>query len=219
MNGLIEQWIDWLPSLVDGLGVSVQLAVVSLLIGLPLGLAEALLVASPNRIVRWITLAVVEFGRGTPTLVLLYLIYYGLPSQGLVLPAFGSAVVALSFMTGAYTSEIIRASLQAVPRGLVEAAAALGINRWGTFRFILFPEGIRIAIPALMGFAIQLFQTTSLVFLITLPELLSRAYSIGSTTFQYTSVLALAGVLYLLVTLPSGWLAALLEKRMGRHLA
>lgn len=215
---LITQWISWLPQLSEGLAVSLQLTGVSLLFGLPLALVAALLVASKNRIVRWIALIIVEFGRGVPTLVLLYLVYYGLPKTGLVLTSYTAAIIGLTFMTAAYTSEIIRASIQAVPRGLTEAAAALGINRRGAFRFIVFPEGVRIAIPALMGFAIQLFQTTSLAFLITLPELLSRAYSIGSNTFQYTSVLALAGLLYLVVTLPAGWLAGGLEKRLGRHL-
>lgn len=215
---MIEQWISWLPALIQGLGVSLQLAGISLVFGVPLGLLAALLVSSSSRITRWVALAIVEFGRGTPTLVLLYLVYYGLPKGGIVLTSHAAAILALSFMTAAYTSEIIRASLLAVPRGLIEAAAALGINRRGQFRFILLPEGTRIAIPALMGFAIQLFQTTSLAFLITLPELMSRAYSIGSTTFQYGSVLALAGILYLIVTLPSGWLAALLERRLSRHL-
>jgi polar amino acid transport system permease protein len=108
--------------------------------------------------------------------------------------------------------------LQAVPQGEVEASAALAMSHRDTLRFIVIPQGVRIAIPALMGFAILMFQATALCFTIALPELLSRSYSIGSNTFRYLDVLLLAGILYLMITLPAGWLTSWTERRMARHL-
>ena len=191
----------------------------SLALGIPLGLALALLVSARHKAVRTTAIIVVEIGRGTPALVTLAIVYYGLPATGLTLSSFLAAVVALAITTGAYTSEIIRAGLQAVPFGEVEAAGALAMSRRDTLRYIIIPQGIRIAIPALMGFSILIFQGTSLAFTIALPELLSRAYSIGSSTFRYFDVLLLAGLLYLLITVPASWLVSWTEKRMSRHLS
>jgi len=107
-----------------------------------------------------------------------------------------------------------------VPRaGETEACQTLGVSRLDTLRFVVVPQGLRIALPALMGFAILIFQATSLCFTIAVPELLSQAYSIGSSTFKYFSVLALAGLLYAIITIPASWFVERTEKRMSKHLA
>ncbi len=215
---LLGGWVTWLPSLLDGLWLSLEVVVVSLIIGIPMGLGLALLTSAQRKWVRVVAIIVVEVGRGTPALVMLQIVYFGLPSAGLTVGSFVAAVVALALTTGAYTSEILRAGLQAVPHGEVEASAALAMSNRDTLRFIVIPQGVRIAIPALMGFAILMFQATALCFTIALPELLSRSYSIGSNTFRYLDVLLLAGILYLLITLPAGWLTSWTERRMARHL-
>jgi polar amino acid transport system permease protein len=161
---------------------------------------------------------IVEIGRGMPALVMLQMVYFGLPETGIVFDAYGAAVVALSLTTGAYTSEIIRAGLRAVPEGEIEAADALGITRADALRYVVIPQGLRIAVPALLGFAILILQVSSLAYTIGLPELLSQAYSIGASTFQYLPVLVLAGVMYLLITVPGGWLVDAFERRLSRHL-
>ncbi len=217
-DSLLQAWLEWLPRLLDGLLLSVQVAAASLLLGIPLGLALALLVSAGHKAVRTTAIILVEIGRGTPALVTLAIVYYGLPSTGMTLSSFTAAVLALALTTGAYTSEILRAGLQAVPHGEIEAAGALAMSHRDTLRFIVIPQGVRIAVPALMGFSILIFQGTSLAFTIALPELLSRAYSIGSSTFRYLDVLVLAGLLYLLVAVPAGWLVSWTEKRMSRHL-
>jgi polar amino acid transport system permease protein len=217
-DSLLQAWQEWLPRLLDGLWLSIQVAAGSLILGIPLGLALALLVSAKHKAVRIAAIIFVEIGRGTPALVTLAIVYYGLPSAGLTVSSFLSAVLALGLTTGAYTSEILRAGLQAVPFGEVEAAGALAMSHRDTLRFIIIPQGVRIAIPALMGFAILIFQGTSLAFTIALPELLSRAYSIGSNTFRYLDVLLLAGLLYLIVAVPAGWLVSWTENRMSRHL-
>jgi polar amino acid transport system permease protein len=212
------EFVEWIPRLAGGLWVSLQVTFLSLLIGIPVGLLLALLASVRSRIVAGIVVVIVEIGRGMPALVMLQMVYFGLPETGIVFDAYGAAVVALSLTTGAYTSEIIRAGLRAVPEGEIEAADALGITRADALRYVVIPQGLRIAVPALLGFAILILQVSSLAYTIGLPELLSQAYSIGASTFQYLPVLVLAGVMYLLITVPGGWLVDAFERRLSRHL-
>jgi polar amino acid transport system permease protein len=214
----LADWFIWLPTLVGGLSLSIQITLVSLVIGLPLGLLLAVMVSSRKSAIKGVSVVLVEVGRGAPALVVLQLFHFGLPSAGLTLPSFLSACLALGLTTAAYTSEILRAGLQAVPAGETEACQTLGVSTLDTLRFVVIPQGLRIALPALMGFAILVFQATSLCFTIAVPELLSQAYSIGSSTFNYLSVLALAGLMYAVITIPASWLVGRTEKKMSRHL-
>ena len=216
---LLNEWLEWSPRLLQGLWVSVQVTGLALLVGIPLGLGLAVLAGARNPIVRWIVLLYVEIGRGMPAIVMLQMVYFGLTDVGIVLDSYVATVVALALTTSAYTSEIIRAGLRAVPEGEIEAASALGLKQWDVLRYILAPQGLRIALPTLLGFSILILQVSSLAFTLGLPELLSQAYSIGAATFKYLSVLTLAGVMYLIITVPGGWLVENLEKRMSRHLA
>ncbi|MDR6558788.1 polar amino acid transport system permease protein [Arthrobacter pascens] len=215
---ILNDWPAYLPGLLAGLGISVQVALLSLLVGLPGGLLLAIGASSKKKLVRVLIIGIVEVGRGTPALVVLQIFYFGLPASGLTLSSMWASVVALAATTAAYTSEILRGGLQAVPQGEVEAAGALGMSRRDTLRFIVIPQGFRVAIPSLIGFAILIFQATSLAYTVALPELLSQAYSIGSTTFNYLSVLVLAGLMYAAITIPASWLTSRAEKRLARHL-
>ncbi|UPA27903.1 amino acid ABC transporter permease [Shinella oryzae] len=207
----------WLPDLLGGLSISLQVTAFSLLIGIPFGLLLALGVLARSRWLKVISLFLVEIGRGAPALVLLQFIYFGLPATGLTLGSFSAAIIALAWNTGAYTSEIIRASLQSVAHGQREAAEALGLNRFDELRYVLLPQGLRVALPALLGFSILIFQGTSLCFTIALPELVSRAYEIGSTTFRYFPALLAAGVLYAAISIPAALLVSHVEKRAGLY--
>ncbi len=219
MSGLINFWREWLPSLLEGLLISVEVTGVGLLFGVPLGLLLALGVQSRSALPRWLSLAVVEIGRGAPVLILLQFAYFGLPSAGLSLSSFTAASFAFAWCTGAYTSEIIRAGLEAVPHGQKEAASAIGLTHLDELRFVVLPQGLRVALPALLGFAILMLQASSLCFAIALPELVSQAYSIGSTTFSYMPILTLAGLLYAAICIPATLLVAGLERGLGRHAA
>ncbi|AWB89045.1 amino acid ABC transporter permease [Homoserinimonas hongtaonis] len=216
---LLSDWLEWSPRLLSGLWVSVQVTALSLLVGIPLGLGLALLSSVKSRVVRILTMIFIEVGRGMPAIVMLQMVYFGLPEFNIVLDSFTATVVALSLTTSAYTSEIIRAGLRAVPDGEIEAADALGIKRLDVMRFIVVPQGFRIALPTLMGFAILILQVSSLAFTLGLPELLSQAYSVGASTFHYLEVLTLAGLMYLVITVPGGWLVENFEKRLSRHLS
>lgn len=212
-----EEISAWLPDLLGGLSISLQVTALSLLLGIPFGLLLALGVLARNKVIRGASLCLVEIGRGAPALVLLQFIYFGLPSTGLTLGSYSAAVIALAWNTGAYTSEIIRASLQSVAHGQREAAEALGLNRFDELRYVLLPQGLRVALPALLGFSILIFQGTSLCFTIALPELVSRAYEIGSTTFRYFPALLSAGVLYACISIPAAMLVNHVEKRAGLY--
>ncbi|MFD1505706.1 amino acid ABC transporter permease [Georgenia yuyongxinii] len=206
-----EQLLD----LLGGLGVTLQLAAVSIGAGLVVALGLALLTSSPRRWLSWPGIVVVEIGRGAPVIVLLQLVYFGLPSAGITLDAMPAAWVAIGFSVAAYGSEIIRAALQSVAAGQDEAARALGLGRVDTLRFVLIPQGLRVAVPPLIGLAVQMFQATSLAFALSVPELLSQAYNLGSVTFRYVEFLAVAGVIYAVVALPLMRLAGRLERSTG----
>ncbi|HEX6501301.1 MAG TPA: amino acid ABC transporter permease [Micromonosporaceae bacterium] len=214
--GFLTDWAHQLPILLDGLRTSLALTVVSLLVGLPLSLAFALAVLSRRTAVRLPALAVVEFGRGVPALVMLQLVYFGLPQVKLSLESFAAAAVGLGYVSGAYMSEIVRAGLRAVPAGQFEAARASGLNLIDEYRYVVLPQALRIALPPLLGFAIVLFQATSLAFAVAVPELLSKAYAVGSATFGYLEVLSLAGIVYAAVVVPSAIGVRALERRLSR---
>jgi len=214
---LLTNWGEELPDLLAGLQVAVVVTFWSLLFGIPLGLILAVMVSAKSRVAYITALILVEVGRGTPALVLVQFVYYGLPSTGLTLGSVLSSVAALAWNTGAYTSEIIRAGLGSVPAGQREAAVAIGLSPLDALRYVIVPQGLRVSIPALMGFSILVFQSTSLCFTIALPELLSQAYGLGSQNFRYLEVLMLAGLLYAAICVPSGMLVKELERRIGHY--
>lgn len=219
MMAILTDWIDWTPQLIDGLFISLKLAGLALLWGLPLGLVLALLSSSKNKIIRYTAIILVEIGRGAPALVVLQMVYYGLPSGGIYASAFTSGAIALALTTSAYTCEILKAGLNAVPHREIEAGQALGLTKNDIMKYVVIPQGVLFAMPALMGFAILIFQATALAFTIAIPELLARAYRIGAATYLYMDVLMLAGIIYLAVTLPFGWFVSYTEKKLGGHLA
>jgi polar amino acid transport system permease protein len=218
MTEMLSDWGEWLPELVNGLGTSVLLTVLALAGGFPLGLVLAQCVMSPWKLLKAPAIALAEVGRGTPVLVILYFFYFGLPNAGITLESFTAATCGLIVTVAGYSSELFRAGLQAVPHGEIEAAQALGMGRVSILRRITVPQGLRIAIPPLLGLSIQVFQATALAFSIALPELMSSAYAIGALTFKYFSVLSLAACCYLAITIPASWLVHYLERRMSVHL-
>jgi polar amino acid transport system permease protein len=217
MSKILDLWIQWLPTLSEGLLTSIKVTVLCMLIGVPLGLLFALAVSASNRAIRTIAVVLVELGRGAPALILLQFFYFGLPSVHITLSSFLSSVLALAWCTGAYTSEIIRAGLQAVPHGQREASYAIGLSEVDTLRLIVVPQGLRVSIPPLLGFGVIMLQTTSLCFTVALPELVTKAQQIGNETFLYMPVLLLAAMLYVLICVPSTLLVSSLEHRLSRH--
>ncbi|WP_203579162.1 amino acid ABC transporter permease [Microbacterium hibisci] len=208
--------VEYLPRLLQGLVVSLQLTVLSVVFGYAIGLVFALGVSSVRPWLRWPALIVVEIGRGIPALVVLYIVYFGLPALGILFENFRAAVIGLTFSAGAYSSEMIRAGIQSVPRGQTEASSALGLPRSTSFTRIVLPQGLRSAIPALMGLAIMSFQATSLAYSISVNELMSQAYQISNITFEYLTVYAVTGLIDAAIAVPATWLSVGVERRLSR---
>ncbi|MFK0009448.1 ABC transporter permease subunit, partial [Paenarthrobacter sp. NPDC090520] len=160
----------------------------------------------------------VEVGRGLPALVLLYLLYFSLPDAGITLTSLTTAIIALTWNTGAYASEYFRAGIASVPLGQKEAALTTGLRGWTGFRLIILPQALRISTPPLAGLAVLVFQGSALAFVIAVPELMSKAFEIGSITFEYLSVYTLTAIIYGSLTLVFLGAVKLLENRLGRHL-
>lgn len=218
MSSIVTDFTNNWQRLLDGLLVSIELTVLTLIIGLFVGLVLALGQMSRNSTVRISTTILVEAGRGAPALVMLLIIYNGLPKIGLTFDVFFTAVVALSITTAAYTSEIMRGGFQAVPAGEVEAGEALGMKRLDVLRHVVVPQGIRVAIPALMGFAIIIFQATSLTYYVGGGELMKVVSVQAANTFHQFNFYVIAAVLYACITIPASFLTERFEKRLARHL-
>jgi len=210
-------WVGYFREVAGGLGNAAQLASISLALGYPLAIGLAILLDYRVRTIRWIAIVLVELGRGIPLLVLLYIFYQGLPQVGVIPTTLTSAVLAFTWSTAGYATEIIRASIHGVSKGQLEAANSLGLNSRDRFNFIVIPQALRISIPPLLGLAIVMFQLTSLAYVITFSEVMQAAYFLGTKTFNYLLVFSAAAAVYASVTLPVSLLLSRLEKRISRH--
>ena len=207
---------EWLPALLVAAGYTLRMAVLAYGLGLAAGLLVALGEMSRRR---WLSRACrvyVEFIRGTPTLTQLFLIYFGLPSVGIVLPSFAAAVVALGLHYAAYMAEIYRAGIAAVDQGQGEAASAIGMSRAEAMRHIILPQALRIIVPPLANNAVALLKDTSVASLIAAPELMMRADDITSEYYMPMQVYCIAGVMYFLMAFPLSLAARWLERAMAR---
>lgn len=214
---ILALWGEWLPGLLSGLLTSCEVTILCMAIGVPLGLLFAVGTGARSSGIRGLAVVLVELGRGAPALILLQFFYFGLPSVHITLSSFLSSVCALAWCAGAYTSEIIRAGLMSVPYGQREAAYAIGLKGVDTLRLIVLPQGLRVAVPPLLGFGLVMLQATSLCFTVALPELVTRANQIGTATFMYMPVLLLTALLYACICVPSTLLVSRLERRLARH--
>ena len=204
---------EWAPLLAQGAVVSVELAAASLLVGIAIGLAGALLLRSAFRPARPLTRVYVDVFRGTPALVQLFIIYFGLPSFGLLISPFWAGVLGLGLNAGAYLTEIFRAGITSVHRGQREAALAIGLKPTQAMRYVVLPQALRVALPPTMSFAIAVFQATALTLTIAVPEIMNRAYEIGNDTFEYMPVFILAAIFYAIVSIPVSRVVQHLEGR------
>ena len=181
-----------------GLALSLELAFVSILIGCVIGFALAVLHTGGGRVARAIVSIYVEFIRNVPLLLLIYLVFYGIPSAGgYAFDATESFVATLSLYSGAYLVEVFRAGLDAVPRGALDAGKAIGLTAFQRLLYVRFPIMLRIVLPSLSNAFISLFKDTSLASVIAVPELTYGANWIKTNTFRVVEVWSVVGPLYL----------------------
>jgi polar amino acid transport system permease protein len=201
--------------LLPGLWTTLQLTALSLLVGLPLALAVAVLLRSHRRLITWPAITLIEILRGMPALVLLYFVYYGFPSIGLVLDNTLSISIAFGLTFVAYTAPILSASIAMVPPEHIEAARALGLSRWVTTTRVVLPQAVQAAKPPLISWTVILFQGTALASVVGATDLFARATSLGAQQFTYTYWIVLAALLYALPSIPLLALAAAMQNRTG----
>jgi cystine transport system permease protein len=207
------------PMLLEALGVTIFLGVTAFAIGSTIGLAVALVRMSKLRLLKYVAVTYVSVFLGTPMLVQILLIYFGLPQIGIRIDPIPSGILALSLNVGAYQSENFRAGLLGVDHGQREAAASIGMKYWQAMRRIIFPQALRIAAPPIGTRFIALMKDTSLVSVITVTELTRVAERVGSATFQYLEMYLIVAVIYWLINLCLSLGQALLERRMARPYA
>lgn len=159
----------------------------------------------------------VEFIRSTPLLIQIFFLYFVFPSFGIVLDAFTAGVLALGLHYGAYCSEVYRAGFESVHRGQWEAATALNLDTWTTFRDIIVPQAIPPTVPALGNYLVALFKETPLLSAIAVLELMQTAKILGSENFRYTEPITLVGLFFLAMSLVSAMLIRLVEAALNRR--
>lgn len=209
---------DSLPTLLwAGLLFTIPLTILSFIFGLSLGLLTALVRLFAPVWVSAIARFYVWIFRGTPLLVQLFVIFYGLPSAGIYLDAFTAAVIGFSLNVGAYSSEVIRAVISSVPKGQWEAAYSIGMSWRQALTRTILPQATRTAVPPLSNTFISLVKDTSLAAAITVPELFQSAQRIVATTYEPLILYIEAALIYLVLSTILSNLQARLEKRFCRY--
>ena len=212
-----QLFVKILPSLAYGAYITVKLTSISIILGLVLGTILGMGRISKNSLFFSVSTSYVEFIRGTPLLVQIMIVYYGLPAIGLNLPAEPAGILALTLNSGAYIAEIIRAGIQSVPKGQMEAARSLGMTYLQSMRYVVFPQAFRNVLPALGNEFIALLKDSSLLSVIAIAELTRVGKQIYSTTFNAWTPLLGVALFYLMMTLPLSRLVNYVQRRIGGH--
>ena len=205
------------PLLYAGLVFTVPLTIASFALGLILAFATALVrLFGPQWAVK-IARFYVWLIRGSPLLVQLFVIFYGLPSVGIVLDPLTAAIIGFSLNVGAYNSEVIRGAVESIPNGQWEAAYSMGMTRSQALRRTILPQAARVALPALANSFIALVKDTSLAAVLTVPEIFQAAQRIASVTYEPLILYTEAALIYLVFSSVLSSAQVQLERRLGQH--
>ena len=212
------------PMLKGALLYSIPLALIFFAIGMGIALVVALIRIVPraalwHKIAYRLARVYVSAIRGTPMLVQLFIIFYGLPSIGIKLEPLPSAIIAFSLNIGAYASETVRASILSIPKGQWEAGATVGLSYLKTFRHIILPQALRVSVPPLSNTFISLVKDTSLASLILVTELFKQAQIITARNYEFMLVYTEAALIYWTICLLLSSLQGRLEQRLDRYIA
>ena len=218
MPEFLDLWIQSLPRLLRAaLEVTVPLSLISFAIALVIAVLVALVRLygpAPLKAVAW---AYVQVFRGTPLVVQLFIVYFGLPQIGIDLPSFVAACVAFSLNVGGYAAEIIRSSILSVPRGQFEAATTIGMDYRQTMRRIVLPQASRIAVPPLSNTLLSLIKDTSLASVVLVNELLREADKVAQNAGNYMALYLLAAAYYWVICFVISVGQGRLEKKLGKY--
>jgi cystine transport system permease protein len=198
---------------------NIPLTLASFVIGMVLAVGAALARLSTIRVLDWIARAYISVIRGTPLLVQLFIVFYGLPQIGIDLDPYPAAIVALSLNVGGYAAEVVRASILSVPRGQYEAATVIGMDYWQSMRRVVLPQAARIAVPPLSNTLLSLIKDTALASLVLVPELFREAQVTAAATTEYLPLYAMAALYFWVVCYLVSLAQGPLERRLGRYVA
>lgn len=215
MQEFFQHAREFLPILLEGALVTVQVTVLAFLLSSVLGLILALGKLSPIRAVSYAAATVINVIRGLPIIVQLFYIYFVLPDLGIHLTAFQAGVIGLGIAYSAYQAENFRAGIEAVDPGQREAALAMGMSRTMLMRRVVLPQAFRIALPPYGNTLVMMLKDSSLVSTITVAEMTRAGQLIASSTFQNMTVYTLVALLYLALSLPLVGILKRIEKRFA----
>ena len=215
--------MDWLellreaaPVMLRGAGYTVLFALAAMLGGLLIGFPVAVLRLLPYRWLSWPAGVYVSLMRGTPLLVQMFVIYYGLPSVGIEFTPVTAGILALSLNSGAFLSESLRGAIGAISKGQWAASFSLGLGYWSTLYYVVLPQALRVAVPAMSNTLISLIKDTSLVSVITVTELMLATKEVIAVTFRPLPLYLAAAAIYWILSLCFEALQHRLEKRLGK---
>src|SRR5579883_1650604 len=211
----MEQYKQYLPLLLQGALVTLEISALSMAIAIGAGLLLAVLRVFGPAIIAWPVIGFIEVIRGTPLLIQLFIIFYGLPSIGIRFSPLWAAVIGLGINYAAYEAENYRAGIQSIPRGQLDAALALGLTRIQTIRKIVLPQAVRLVIPPVTNDFIALLKDSSLVSVITMVELTKMYGQLAATNYDYIGIGLLTAAIYFLLGLPIARLSRMLESRLA----
>jgi polar amino acid transport system substrate-binding protein len=211
----LGQYKQYLPLLLQGALVTLEISILSMAIAIGLGLLLAVLRVFGPGVIAWPVIGFIEVIRGTPLLIQLFIVFYGLPSIGIRFSPLWAAVIGLGINYAAYEAENYRAGIQSIPRGQLDAALALGLTRIQTIRKIVLPQAVRLVIPPVTNDFIALLKDSSLVSVITMVELTKMYGQLAATNYDYIGIGLLTAAIYFVLGLPIARLSRLLEGRLA----
>jgi L-cystine transport system permease protein len=210
---------SFFPILKAGLYFTIPLTLITFVLGLILAFLIAVARLSNFKVLVWVSRVYVWIFRGTPLLVQLFILFYGLPSIGITLDPFPAAVIAFTLNKGAYSSEIIRAAIQSIPRGQWEAAYSIGMTKAQAMRRVILPQAVRVSLPPLGNSFISLVKDTSLAATITVTELFQKGQQIAAVTYEPLWLYIEVAFIYLIFSTVLSYLQDKLESRYERSVA
>jgi polar amino acid transport system permease protein len=209
--------VEFLPILLSGVALTIIVTLGSLILSTLLGLVWALMRVSGIRALSWSSAAVINVIRGIPIIVLLFYLYFVMPDLGIALTALQAAIIGLGIAYSAYQAENFRAGIEAIDKGQIEAAQAIGMGWWLTMWRVVLPQAVRVVLPPYGNIMIMMLKDSSQASTITVAELALQGKLIASSTFKNTSVFTLVALMYLTMSIPLILLVRHFEKQAARR--
>jgi polar amino acid transport system permease protein len=216
MQAFWRDTVEFLPILMSGVALTIIVTLGSLVLSTMLGLVWALMRVSGIGVLSGVSAGVINVIRGIPIIVLLFYLYFVMPEFGLTLTALQAAILGLGIAYSAYQAENFRAGIEAIDKGQIEAAQAIGMSWWQTMRRVVLPQAVRIVLPPYGNVMIMMLKDSSQASTITVAELALQGKLIASSTFKNTSVFTLVALMYLTMSIPLILLVRHFEKRAGQ---